>query len=80
MLLRVYEYAASPIPLRNNLLRTVHYRWLGAMNTLLKTLYELLSFITEDAIAHRTGYIPPSILKLANQLCIELGKYLDSLE
>ncbi len=50
------------------------------MNSLLKALYELLSFVTEDAIAHKLGPIPPGLLRKLNEACIELGEYLDTLD
>ena len=48
------------------------------MNTLLKALYEVLSFITEDAVAHKLGDNP--LRDEMNALCIRLGEYLDTLE
>lgn len=47
------------------------------MNTLLNALYELLSFITEDAQAWKLGHVPPAILNQMNKLCNDLGDYLD---
>lgn len=50
------------------------------MNSLLKALYEILSFITEDAVAHGLGDVPKSIHEKMNSLCNELGDYLDSID
>ena len=50
------------------------------MNSLLNALYELLSFITEDAVANGLVKLPKSLSDKMNSLCNELGDYLDSIE
>ena len=48
---------------------------------LLNAIHDLLRYVTEDAVAH--GFmknVPSSIMQKMNDLCDELGKYLDSLE
>lgn len=51
------------------------------MNSLLSALYDLLSFITEDAQAFGlTKHIPEYLLKSMNSLCNDLGDYLDDQE
>ena len=52
------------------------------MNSLYTALYELLSYITEDAQAHKLNNngFPSSLMKKLNEVCIELGDYLDTLE
>jgi hypothetical protein len=51
------------------------------MNSLLGALYDLLSFITEDASAHGLAkHVPPHLMEAMNTLCIELGEYLDEQE
>jgi hypothetical protein len=49
------------------------------MNSLLYALYDLLSFITKDAQAHKMlpNGMPYKILAKMNELCNELGEYLD---
>lgn len=51
------------------------------MNILLCSLHDLLCFITEDARAHRLGYdkLPENLKVLMNDLCNQLGEYLDEL-
>jgi hypothetical protein len=51
------------------------------MNTLLNDLYDLLSCITEDAVAHGfTKDVPPDIMKMLNDCCVRLGEYLDGVD
>lgn len=48
------------------------------MNTLLETLYNLLSFITEDGIAHGiTKNMPDSMKYAMENLMKELERHLD---
>lgn len=52
------------------------------MNSIYRALYELLSFITEDAVANKlnnSGF-PAPLMKKLNECCIDLGNYLDTLE
>lgn len=48
--------------------------------TLLKALDELLSFVTEDAVAHKLINLPKPLLEKLTQVSIELSKYLDESE
>lgn len=47
------------------------------MNTILDALYNLLSFVTEDAVANGYIKLPKHLHKTLNETCIELGNYLD---
>lgn len=49
------------------------------MISLLNALYELLSFITEDAQAWKLNQLPPELNKALGDLQTQLGNYLDDL-
>lgn len=49
------------------------------MLSLLNALYELLSFITEDAVAWKLNQLPPELNKALNELQTHLGNYLDQI-
>lgn len=48
------------------------------MNTLLSALYDLLCYITEDAVAHGLNKLPSGLNAKMNELANELGEYLDN--
>lgn len=48
------------------------------MKTLLETLYNLLSFITEDARAHGIVKLPEELMAILNATMVELEHFMDT--
>lgn len=52
--------------------------YIDGMKTLLETLYNLLSFITEDARAHGIVKLPEELMAILNATMVELEHFMEA--